>query len=69
MAPAFLVFLVVTIAWPDEEPWERVSRQPDITTCMVRASHVLEQAATVHSEESYRISAQCTVQWPGHDPA
>jgi hypothetical protein len=69
MTPAFLVFLIVTIAWPDAEPWTKETKEPDLTTCMVKASHILEQAATVHSAEQYRVKASCMVEWPGHDPA
>lgn len=69
MAPAFLVFLVIAFGWPGEEPYVVETKQPDVTTCMVRASHVLEQASTVRSADPYRVSARCMVEWPGHAPA
>jgi len=69
MAPAFAVFLIVTFQWPGEDAWTKETKQPDLVTCMVRASRILEQAATVHSEDPYRVSARCMVEWPGHDPA
>jgi hypothetical protein len=66
---AFIVVLIVTFQWPDTDPYVVETKQPDITTCMVRASHILEQASTVRSEEPYRVSARCMLEWPGHDPA
>lgn len=65
----FLVWLTIVIAWPDVEPWIVEVKQPNLTTCMVQASHVLEQAATVRSQDPYRVSAKCTMEWPGHNPA
>ncbi len=66
---AFAVFLVVTISWPDAEPWTETTEWPTVEACMLHAAYALNRAAEVHSEEPYRVSAKCTLEWPGHDPA
>lgn len=66
---AFTVWLTISIAWPDAEPWITKTRQPDITTCMVKAAQILHQASIVRSAEPYRVRAECMMEWPGEDPA
>ena len=69
MPTGFIVYLVLTFAWPDEKPFIEEYKEPNLTTCMVKASHILEQAATVKSDEPYQVRAECVMEWPGHDPA
>ena len=66
---AFVVFLVVTISWPDAEPWTETTQEPNLETCMLHAAYALNRAAEVHSGDPYRVMAECSIEWPGHDPA
>lgn len=69
MNAGLLVYLIITFQNPGERAYVEKTQMPDPITCSVKAAHALWRASQVQDEDAHRFTAECMLEWPGHDPA